>query len=431
MAVSTRAVVGLFGVERLHLADGIGQAGTGLVIAIEGADLIVVGARQLILRVDYFEVVGDAGLKTVARLGDFLMGQLDPQVGDGDFAAGGFHLDRGGFHFQGDAVAQVLFPLLELADGKIGLGAVGLNSAAGEERENHTAFILVGRYGAVGSEALLHPKAAERYFRQTLVGGGASVEPGALLFGAEGTQFGPRGIGFFQGLVEGNGGDIEETDLIGDFDSAAGIEIEQPREAIERGFELGARHDEALLFVLQLDVATQRVDAGPDPVFLEVGGLIVDGLGEIDARFSAWLPPSFSKGSAKVARLFPDYEAVERDWFRRTRIFPIMHTVVIRRDLYEENRWVARSLMQAFNAAKADAVNHYRTAETFFGAPYMVPWLPALIEANRALMGSDPWAYGLEGNRKTLETYLRYHAEQGLSKRRWAVEDLFAPECLE
>ena len=152
--------------------------------------------------------------------------------------------------------------------------------------------------------------------------------------------------------------------------------------------------------------------------------------GEIDALFSAWLPPSFAKGSAKVARLFPDYEAVERDWFRRTHIFPIMHTVVIRRELYERNRWVARSLMQAFDAAKAEAVKQYNTAETFFGAPFMVPWLPALIEANRALMGNDPWAYGLEANRKTLETYLRYHAEQGLSKQHWAVEDLFVRECL-
>jgi 4,5-dihydroxyphthalate decarboxylase len=152
--------------------------------------------------------------------------------------------------------------------------------------------------------------------------------------------------------------------------------------------------------------------------------------GEIDALFSAWLPPSFVKGSPKVVRLFPDYEAVERDWFQRTRVFPIMHTVVIRRELYEQNRWVAKSLMQAFDAAKAKAIAQYRFAEMFFGAPFMVPWLPALIEENRALMGDGAWAYGLESNRKTLETYLRYHAEQGLSKRIWKLDELFAPECL-
>ena len=204
--------------------------------------------------------------------------------------------------------------------------------------------------------------------------------------------------------------------------------------------EYGVTAQSMTHFVGGLDRPDERSDWAPfepppDVRIQQIGpGKGLDAMleaGEIDALFSAWLPPSFAKGSAKVARLFPDYEAVERDWFRRTRIFPIMHTVVIRRDLYEENRWIARSLMQAFTAAKAEAEKQYRTAETFFGAPYMVPWLPALIEANRALMGSDPWAYGLEGNRATLETYLRYHAEQGLSKRRWAVEDLFAPECLE
>lgn len=152
--------------------------------------------------------------------------------------------------------------------------------------------------------------------------------------------------------------------------------------------------------------------------------------GEIDALFSAWLPPSFMRRSPNVARLFPDYQAVERDYFRRTGIFPIMHAVVIRREIYEQNRWVARSLMQAFEQAKARAVEQYRAAEAFFGAPYMVPWLPALLEENRALMGEDAWPYGLEPNRKTLETYLRYHAEQGLSKRCWTLEELFAPECL-
>lgn len=152
--------------------------------------------------------------------------------------------------------------------------------------------------------------------------------------------------------------------------------------------------------------------------------------GEIDALFTAWVPPSFAKGSDKVARLFPDYEEVERDWFARTRIFPMMHTVVIRRDVYEQNRWIARSLMQAFETSKARAVEQYRIAESFFGAPYMVPWLPSLLEKNRALMSDDAWAYGIAPNRKTLETYLRYHAEQGLSQRNWTVDELFAPECL-
>lgn len=153
--------------------------------------------------------------------------------------------------------------------------------------------------------------------------------------------------------------------------------------------------------------------------------------GEIDALFSAWVPPSVAKGSKNVARLFPDYETVERGWFARTRVFPMMHTVVMRRDLYEQNRWMAKSLMQAFDAAKKKALEHYRFTETFMGAPFMTPWLPSLLEKNRALMGPDPWAYGVAPNRKSLETYLRYHFEQGLSKRHWKPEELFAPECLD
>ena len=152
--------------------------------------------------------------------------------------------------------------------------------------------------------------------------------------------------------------------------------------------------------------------------------------GEIDALFSAWLPPSFVKRSANVARLFPDYEKVERDYFRRTGIFPIMHTVVIRRDIYEKNRWIARALAAAFQQAKDQATRQYRAAETFFGAPFMVPWFTSLLEENRALMGEDAWPYGIAANRKTLETYLRYHFEQGLSKRLYAIEEIFAPETL-
>lgn len=150
--------------------------------------------------------------------------------------------------------------------------------------------------------------------------------------------------------------------------------------------------------------------------------------GEIDALFSAWVPPSFGK-TPSVARLFPDYEAVERDYYRRTKIFPIMHAIVIRRAVYEQNRWIARALVAAFQQAKDVAARHYGMAARFFGAPFMVPWLAALLEENRALMGDDPWPYGIEPNRKTLETYLRYHHEQGLS-RRFTIDEIFAPETL-
>ena len=126
--------------------------------------------------------------------------------------------------------------------------------------------------------------------------------------------------------------------------------------------------------------------------------------GEIDALFTAHVPPSARKNPARVRRLFPDFEDVERDYFRRTGIFPIMHTVVIRRDVYEQNRWIARALMQAFEEAKALAMKAYNAADIFFNAPTMIPWFVSLREKNRTLMGENFWPYGVEANRKTLRS---------------------------
>ena len=152
--------------------------------------------------------------------------------------------------------------------------------------------------------------------------------------------------------------------------------------------------------------------------------------GEIDALFTAHIPPSARKNPQRVRRLFPDFEIVERDYFRRTGIFPIMHTVVIRRELYEQNRWIARALMQAFEEAKALAMKAYNAADIFFNAPTMIPWFVSLRERNRELMGEGFWPYGVAANRKTLEACLRHHREQGILKRSYEIEELFAPETL-
>jgi len=152
--------------------------------------------------------------------------------------------------------------------------------------------------------------------------------------------------------------------------------------------------------------------------------------GEIDALFTAHVPPSAHKNPDRVRRLFPDFEDVERDYYRRTGIFPIMHTVVIRRELYEQNRWIARAIMQAFEDAKALAMKGYNAADVFFNAPSMIPWFVSLREKNRALMGDNFWPYGIEANRKTLEACLRYHREQGILKHSFKIEELFAPETL-
>jgi hypothetical protein len=152
--------------------------------------------------------------------------------------------------------------------------------------------------------------------------------------------------------------------------------------------------------------------------------------GEIDALFTAHVPPSARKNPARVRRLFPDFEAVERDYFRRTGIFPIMHTIVIRREIYEQNPWIARELMYAFEESKALAMQAYNAADVFFNAPTMIPWFVSLREKNRTQLGENYWPYGVESNRKALEACLRYHHEQGVIKRSYNIEELFAPETL-
>jgi 4,5-dihydroxyphthalate decarboxylase len=150
--------------------------------------------------------------------------------------------------------------------------------------------------------------------------------------------------------------------------------------------------------------------------------------GELDALVTARAPSTFHKEPDKVQRLFPNYVEMEKYYYRRTRIFPIMHTVVLRRDVYERNPWIAQSLYKACVASKAKAYELYNQTAAM---PSMLPWTVAHVEEARREMGEDWWSYGLSPNRQVLDTFLRYHHEQGLSKRRFAPEELFAKETLE
>lgn len=150
--------------------------------------------------------------------------------------------------------------------------------------------------------------------------------------------------------------------------------------------------------------------------------------GELDALFTARAPSSFDKGSPNVARLFENYREVEEAYYRKTGIFPIMHTIIIRRDIYDRNPWVAMSLFKAFCQAKEIATSGYMETAAL---PVTLPWVHSEAERTKKLMGDDWWPYGLKKNRKTLETFLRYHHEQGLSERLVGVEELFAPETLD
>jgi 4,5-dihydroxyphthalate decarboxylase len=150
--------------------------------------------------------------------------------------------------------------------------------------------------------------------------------------------------------------------------------------------------------------------------------------GEVDAMHTARMPSTFQSRPGAVRRLFENHVEVERDYFRRTRIFPIMHTVAIRRDVYRANPWIAQSLTKAFIEAKRRV---YENLYTTSALTTMLPWQIAQVEEVRRELGEDWWSYGLEPNRHVLDTFLRYHHEQGLSKRRLQVEELFAPETLE
>ena len=150
--------------------------------------------------------------------------------------------------------------------------------------------------------------------------------------------------------------------------------------------------------------------------------------GEIDALYTARMPSTFTRGSGSVKRLFEDYQTVEREYYLRTKIFPIMHTLVIRRAVYDRYPWVAQSLYKAFVYSQREIYQElYQTAALKF----MLPWLIRHVEETRATMGQDFWPYGFEPNVHTLSTFLRYHYEQGLSKRQLTPQQLFAPESLE
>ena len=150
--------------------------------------------------------------------------------------------------------------------------------------------------------------------------------------------------------------------------------------------------------------------------------------GEIDALHTARAPSTFHTQPDAVRRLFPDYVAVEREYYRRTKIFPIMHVIAIRREVYEANRWIAMSLAKAFVEAQRRVYQGYLQTAAHKA---MLPWLNAHVEDAVRELGEDWWPYGFHANRHVLDTFLRYHHEQGLSKRRLQPEDLFAPETLE
>jgi len=150
--------------------------------------------------------------------------------------------------------------------------------------------------------------------------------------------------------------------------------------------------------------------------------------GALDAVIAARRPSCFVSGHAQVSRLFPDVRAAERDYYRKSGMFPIMHALGVRRDVHEKHPWLAASLCKAFTRAKrlADAEFAETTA-----LKIGLPWVNAEYDETRALMGDDYWSYGLnEQNRRTLDAMARYSFEQGLAVRLLSVDEMFAESTL-
>jgi 4,5-dihydroxyphthalate decarboxylase len=150
--------------------------------------------------------------------------------------------------------------------------------------------------------------------------------------------------------------------------------------------------------------------------------------GELDGLISARAPSCFLQGAPNIARLFPDYPATEADYFKRTRNFPIMHAIGIRKSILERHPWLAVSFYKAFIRAKELCMHEMGQIGHLFTS---LPWGVAEYERMKTLMGEDYWSYGIDANRHVLETFLRYHYEQGLSTRQLKVEDIFAASTFE
>lgn len=170
----------------------------------------------------------------------------------------------------------------------------------------------------------------------------------------------------------------------------------------------------------KLPISVPGVQITPIPEDRTISQMLADG--EIDVMMAARAPSTFD--GVRVKRLFPNFREVEQDYYKRTGIFPIMHTVVIRTDVLDKYPWVARNLFDAFVAAKDQALRELNG--NIAALPYMLPWLVEYLEDTQRVMGDDFWPYGVEPNRKTIETLIRYSVSQGLSPRAVEVQDLFA-----
>lgn len=221
-------------------------------------------------------------------------------------------------------------------------------------------------------------------------------------------------------------GITKPADLIGrkvglrNFSATANLWI---RGILEHEYQLPHRQiqwfkqdEEEVEFTPPKDLSLTRIPSGNNVEEMLVAG-------ELDALIHPEIIQPILRKDRRVKRLFPNYKEIEMEYYRRTGMFPIMHTTAIKQELVDRHPWVPINLMQAFEEAKKAA---YKRLEN----PRVVPlaWFRHALEEQEEFLGTDPWEYGLaEKNRKNLDTLMQYSLEQGLIGRKMAVDDLFCP----
>lgn len=190
-------------------------------------------------------------------------------------------------------------------------------------------------------------------------------------------------------------------------------------------YRTGGLHEPGRAEKLPLNLPS-GVQVEPIPASRTLVDMLVTG--EIDALYSPRTPRPAAADRHRIRRLFADPRSVEEAYFRATGVFPIMHTVVLRRDVHASHPWVARSLLKAFGEARRLA---FSRLDELAAPSSMLPWAYDDHARAQALMGEDYWPYGVGPNLAALRTFLRYAREQGLVSRLFEPYELFAPETAE
>lgn len=185
------------------------------------------------------------------------------------------------------------------------------------------------------------------------------------------------------------------------------------------GFDRAVKYVQRMPLDLPSDISLTVI-----PETKSLVSMLLDG--ELDAVASPGRPKAFIEGDPRIARLFPDYGADEKAYYRKAKLFPTVHVVVLRRDVYEANRWLVKNMMDAFTKARNIGWNTMKDNLRILS----LPWLSVDLEEAEGLFSGPPFRYGFEANRPELEALVRYGYEQGLTRSQLSPEELFAPESL-